>query len=231
MSQSDKLHRSWKEIAKQLADATDPVRFNELAIELSDALGTGGVGERMQGQPKAGPRLLDRRSPTLDDSHRTESNPYLRFGNNAWVPDLLASTLAASAADFGNVQLIDDRNGALRIVAQRGFGDEFLTYFGNVGSNDACACGAAMKRRSRVVVTDAATDPMFRETAARDVLLRANVRSVQSTPLIDTAGNFIGIVSTHYNRPTSLAPSVWQDVDDVITARMAEINLLRHPSA
>jgi hypothetical protein len=48
----------------------------------------------------------------------------------------------------------------------------------------------------------------------RGVLLRANVRSVQSTPLIDPLGKFVGMVSTHRSRPGSPMPDALGYVDN-----------------
>jgi hypothetical protein len=80
----------------------------------------------------------------------------------------------------------------LRIVAQHGFEREFLDYFDAVGYKDKCACSKAMIERSRVVVADVASDPLF-SNESRSVLLSAKVCSVHSTPLIDPMGKFLGV--------------------------------------
>ena len=142
---------------------------------------------------------------TSESGNRVEDNPYLRFAGNALISDFLAAVIEATAADFGTVQLFDSINGVLRIVARHGFQSEFLNYFDTVSHSKECVCGAAMKRRSRIVVTDIATDPLFSDESG-GVLLRANVRSVQSTPLIDSLGKFVGIASTHYSRSNGITP-------------------------
>ena len=150
-------------------------------------------------------------------------NPFLQFAGNTRVSEFLASVIDATAADFGNVQLFDSGNGVLRIVAQRGFENEFLSYFDTVNVKERCACGTAMKKRSRIVVTDVATDAIFSDDV-RGVLLRANVRSIQSTPLINAAGNFVGMVSTHYTPPGGPLPHMWTGVDDLAARFIATIN-------
>jgi DNA-binding NarL/FixJ family response regulator len=137
--------------------------------------------------------------------HPTEGNPYLQFARNGLIAEFLASIIDATGADFGNVQLFDSKNHALRIVVHRGFEREFLSYFDTVSVSERSVCGQAMSKRSRVVVTDVAIDPLF-SSDTRGVLLRANVRSVQSTPLVDKNGNFVGMVSTHYGRSEALYP-------------------------
>ena len=156
-------------------------------------------------------------------SRGIEDNPYLQFGRSALIYEFLASIIEATGADFGNVQLFDSRNRVLRIVAHHGFESEYLRYFDMVSYDDHCACSTALNERSRIVVADVATDPLF-STDARGVLLKANVRSVQSTPLIDSRAIFVGIVSTHYNDPGGPKPDMWKSVDDLAASFLVTIS-------
>jgi len=76
------------------------------------------------------------------------------------------------------------------------FDREFLSYFDSVGVKDGCACSRAMNGQSRIVITDVASAPLD-SSDSRGVMLRAKVRSLQSTPLIDSLGSLVGMVSTH----------------------------------
>jgi GAF domain-containing protein len=113
-------------------------------------------------------------------------------------------------------------NQVLRIVAQHGFQREFLDYFETVTEKDASVCGAALKGTLRVVVQDVATDPLL-TTESRGVLLRADVRSVQSTPLID-AGRLFGMVSTHHRRPDRITAQALKQVDDTVASLLARLH-------
>lgn len=144
-------------------------------------------------------------------------NPYQAFRENPLLAYLLRASIAATLADFGNVQLFDSASRTLRIVKQQGFGEEFLSHF-DVVSHNSSACGAAMLHRSRVVVNDVETDPLFHATPSGDVMLRAGVRSVQSTPLIGYSGELIGMVSTHYARPYGADQRSWKYLDHIIAA-------------
>lgn len=155
--------------------------------------------------------------------HRAQNNPYLLFGRSASIREFLASIIDATDADFGNIQLFDSKNRVLRIVAHHGFEGEFLDYFDTVSVRDDCACSRAMNGRSRVVVTDVASDPLY-SSDSRGVMLRAKVRSLQSTPLIDLWGNLVGMVSTHYNDPGGPLPHMWKHVDDLAASFLAELN-------
>ena len=135
----------------------------------------------------------------------------------------LASVIEATDADFGIVQLFDSENRVLRIVAHHGFEKEFLDFFDVVKVEDGCACSRAMKGRSRIVITDVSSDPIFPDNSKR-VMLGANARSVQSTPLIDSLGNFVGMVSTHNKRSGGPSLHMWKQVDDLAASFLAEIN-------
>jgi CheY-like chemotaxis protein len=166
--------------------------------------------------------LVTSHTEASESGDRVEDNPCLQFGGNALISEFLASVIEATAADFGTVQLFDSTNGILRIVAQHGFQSEFLNHFDTVSDSKKCVCGAAMNGRSRLVVTDVATDPLFSDES-RGVLLRAKVRSVQSTPLIDPLGKFFGMVSTHGSRPGSPMPDVLERVDNLSGKFLAKI--------
>jgi len=111
---------------------------------------------------------------------------------------VLEKVLSLARADRGNVQLADPASGALRIIAQHGFGAEFLDHFAVV-DDDRSACGRAASRGSQLVITDVTTDPGF--GPHRAIAAASGFRAVQSTPLVDQAGRVVGVVSTHYPRP------------------------------
>lgn len=129
-----------------------------------------------------------------------ESNPYLVFGNSPLLRELLVTCIEATGADFGNIELLDSSRRLLRIVSQQGFGTDFLDYFQTV-CNGSFSCGEAMNQRSRVIVPDVVSDPLFQDKQTLDVMFRAHVRSCQSTPLISSSGILLELP-----RPTSTAP-------------------------
>jgi PAS domain S-box-containing protein len=112
--------------------------------------------------------------------------------------EILDAAIEITGADKGNVQLFEGE--ALRIVAQRGFEAPFLDFFDAVHEGQA-ACGTALQTGERVIVQDVADSPMFAGTAARDVIVAAGVRAVQSTPLFSRTGRMLGVFSTHYGAP------------------------------
>ncbi|MEV6278642.1 GAF domain-containing protein [Nocardia sp. NPDC051832] len=111
---------------------------------------------------------------------------------------VLAHAMSVTAADFGNVQLLDPASGALRIVAHSGFDTEFLEYFSAV-DDTASACGRAVRESKQIAIADVRTDAAF--APHRDIATAAGFRGVQSTPLLNHAGRLVGMVSTHFGSP------------------------------
>jgi hypothetical protein len=113
---------------------------------------------------------------------------------------LLAAALRFSRAQMGNVQLFDAETGGLRIVAQQGFGPEFLRYFARV-DDDRSACGVALIQARTVQVHDISQSKVFDVGPTVGVLLDAGVRAVRSIPLTGPGGEMLGVLSVHYARP------------------------------
>jgi PAS domain S-box-containing protein len=119
----------------------------------------------------------------------TELQPLLK--------EILNATIALQEADFGNIQLYNAETQALEIAAQVGFRQDFLDYFSSVRETGA-ACGRAMQQRARVIIEDVQTDPGF--APHRHIAASAGFRAVQSTPLFNYRGEFLGMLSTHFRK-------------------------------
>jgi signal transduction histidine kinase len=113
---------------------------------------------------------------------------------------ILRAAVDITAAEMGNIQSRDDA-GALTIAAQIGFHPPFREFFARVDNHSDSACGSAMASRERVIVEDVTRSPIFADSPSLPVLLAAGVRAVQSTPLFDRSGRFLGVLSTHYRMP------------------------------
>jgi hypothetical protein len=110
------------------------------------------------------------------------------------------AALALAHADKGNLQVLDTASGGLRIVAQRGFDQDFLDFFAIVDGPDT-ACGSAMAHKASVTVENVSDSEIFDGTTAQTVVLKTGVRAVHSTPIVDLLGAPIGVLSVHYRQP------------------------------
>src|SRR5262245_13837122 len=110
---------------------------------------------------------------------------------------LLSQGLDLTQTHLGNVQLIDWKEGYLKIVAHSGFREDFLKFFAKVKYVDESACARALKSREQVIIEDVLSDRGF--APYRDIARAADFRSVQSTPLVSNNGALVGILSTHFS--------------------------------
>ena len=197
MSQDGKSDLTWQELAELVTKEKDSTRLLRLLEQLNAA--------------------LDRDQQRLQAARR---NPFLKLKRDSF-PALLNQSLSLTDAEFGTFQLFDSALGQLRMIAGQGFDSEFLQHFDRV-ELDSCACGTVLKKRSRVVVSDVMTDPVF-DDSSRGVLIRANAMSVQSTPIFGTSGELIGVVSTHCRKPRRVSPEQLQKLDGMISRFAAGI--------
>ncbi len=164
--------------------------------------------------------------------HRLGSNLMAPGDVNAMLEEVLRAAVEITVAEKGFVQ-ISNEAGALDIAAQTGFEGPFLDFFSRV-DGDSDSARAAMAGRERVIVEDVTTSPIVAGSPSLPVLLAAGVRAVQSTPLIDRAGRFLGRISTHYRAPRHFAETelVWLDMlarhaADIIERQRADELLAR----
>lgn len=118
---------------------------------------------------------------------------------NACLDKIVDTAVAIADADKGNIQLFDPASGSLTIVAQKGFPEDFLNFFGTV-RDIASTSGVAMHEKRQIIVDDVLTSDIVGQPAQK-ASLDAGVRGVVSTPLISSKGDLLGILSTHYARP------------------------------
>jgi signal transduction histidine kinase/CheY-like chemotaxis protein len=121
------------------------------------------------------------------------------------LDEIVATAIAITGAGKGNLQMFDAETGLLVIAAHQGFEQRFLDFFAAVGDEGSAACSAAMRKAERVVVEDVTQSECFVGRPSLAVLLEADVRAVQSTPLMSSRGQLLGMVSTHFSavhRPT-----------------------------
>ena len=132
-------------------------------------------------------------------------NHCVRPGNDVeeCIALILDTAIRLTGASRGNLQLLESTSGGLVIKVQRGFDKPFLDFFSHVHGKES-ACGLAMLSKNRIVIEDVKQSPIFAGKPALDVLLEAGVRGLQSTPLLSSADNLIGMLSTHFDRPTRL---------------------------
>jgi PAS domain S-box-containing protein len=114
------------------------------------------------------------------------------------LKEILDVAIEITGADKGNIQLLNGDAESLRLVTQIGFDDPFVEFF-ECGHNGDSACGVALKSKQRVVVEDIEKSEIYAGKPALQAMHEADVRAVESVPLISSEGNALGIISTHFS--------------------------------
>jgi two-component system, chemotaxis family, CheB/CheR fusion protein len=128
-----------------------------------------------------------------------------RLAGSEDLPTMLDEIVRAAkemaGSDMASVQL-SDSTGALTIAAQIGFEPSFHDFPGRVRFDVGTAVGAAPAARRRIIVDDVMKRAAFGEAASLNALQTAGVRSMQSTPLVGSSGELVGVLSTYQRAPT-----------------------------
>jgi PAS domain S-box-containing protein len=114
------------------------------------------------------------------------------------LKEILKVAIEITGADKGNIQLLNGDSETLRLVTQVGFDDPFIEFFECVHNGDS-ACGVALKSKQRVVVEDIDKCEIYTGKASLQAMHEADVRAVESVPLVSSEGNALGIISTHFS--------------------------------
>lgn len=114
------------------------------------------------------------------------------------LKEILNVAIEISAADKGSVQLLDDESGRLTFAVQQGFDKSFRDFFTSATDGDS-AWGSAIESKQRVVVEDIRESDIFLGKPSLEMMLNAEVRAVESVPLLSSSGKLLGIISTHFS--------------------------------
>ena len=120
---------------------------------------------------------------------------------NALAERLLDATVGVMRSDFASMQLLHRDRNQLQLVAQRGFNPAATVFWEWVRADSMCTCGAALKLGRRVIASDLEGCEFQPTGADLDTYRATGIRSVQSTPLIGTQGQLLGMVSNHWRTP------------------------------
>jgi PAS domain S-box-containing protein len=117
------------------------------------------------------------------------------------LEEVLDAAIALLDADMGTVQLFSPQTRELRIVAHRGFREDFLQHLRSVGAEPGAVGARAAQHGQRMIVEDVQSDPAF--APHRAIAAAAGFRAVLSTPVTSRNGELLGVLSAHFRNPHS----------------------------
>jgi len=144
---------------------------------------------------------LDEAETELRDLENASAHELVRQDDvlRIFVQKAVDDAIELLHAQFGNLQVYDHSSNALIMVAQRNFRKPFLDYFAVVISDEESACGRCLATGECVVIEDVDNDPSF--VRHLPIARETGFRAVQSMPLHDYSGRFLGVISTHFHEP------------------------------
>ena len=114
--------------------------------------------------------------------------------------EVLKVAIEMSGADKGHIQLCDRESDELKFVAHSGFDESFRDFFTNSPDGNS-AWGVARESHQRVIVEDITESEIYAGKPSLSMMLKADVRAVQSVPLLSSFGQLLGTISTHFSEP------------------------------
>jgi two-component sensor histidine kinase/integral membrane sensor domain MASE1 len=139
---------------------------------------------------------LTKKSAALARLHEVSSRLWRTRNLHQALDEILAGAIELLGADKGNIQVLNDSQGELKIAVNRGFKQEFLDCFKIVSAVDDSARGRALRSGERIIIEDVEVDTRYE--AFRPAARLAGYRAVQSTPIMGRGGRPLGVLSTHF---------------------------------
>jgi PAS domain S-box-containing protein len=178
----EKLRQAKSGLEEQVAERTKELRESEARLF--------GILEHSAADLKAMRRLNEIGTRCAKEGHDV----------GGCLKEILNVAIEISAADKGHIQLRDQDSGQLTFAAQKGFDESFRDFFTNARDGNS-AWGMAMESHQRVVVEDITESEIYAGKPSLSMMLHADVRAVQSVPLLSSSGNLLGTISTHFSEP------------------------------
>lgn len=135
----------------------------------------------------------------MHDLYRSSNRLLAITDLNTALKEVLAFAVQLLNADFGNFQLYNETTGVLELAAQQGIDAAFITAFREVDCNENTICGRAIRTGKRIVIENVEQAELA--DPDRDIAIAVGFRAFQSTPLFDSNGKLLGVLSTYFRTP------------------------------
>jgi PAS domain S-box-containing protein len=115
--------------------------------------------------------------------------------------EILDAAVRIMRSDMGSMQKFHPDRNELELLASKGFTPEAVEFWNWVRVGGASTCSMALKTGSRCIAPNVDQCDFMAGTTDLEVYRQAQIRSVQSTPLVSRSGRAIGMISTHWRQP------------------------------
>jgi GAF domain-containing protein len=157
------------------------------------------------------------------DRHQTANDRTTVFASS--YAKIVGDAVAVMRSDYASVQMLFPERGTggeLRLLAFRGFNPEAAKFWEWVRADSKSTCGIALRDARRVVAPDIAVCDFMADSEDQQVYLKTGIRACQTTPLITSAGNVVGMISTHWRMPHQPSERDF-DLFDILARQAADV--------
>ena len=112
---------------------------------------------------------------------------------------ILDGSMEIVGASMGDVQIYDAPNQTMKILAHRGFAQEYIDRLQRLPLDHDSPCGRAIASGTRIIVEE--MRDYSASASVRAMASEAGFRAMQCTPLVSRNGELLGIVSTQFQKP------------------------------
>lgn len=133
------------------------------------------------------------------------------------LENILDAIIKLIDADCGSIQLYDETNQVLRLIAHRGFEKSSVAHYSTVNVSFGDAYGVDLAKCERVAFDDIEKQPAFAPNL--NEARAAGYRAIVSAPLCSIAGKLVGLLAVHFREPHHFTEDELRLVD--ICARRA----------
>jgi two-component system CheB/CheR fusion protein len=145
------------------------------------------------------------------------------------LDEIVSAAVDLHGAQQGFVQLFDGVSHRLELVAHRGCSAIFLEHCASIDSDPPAGDGAAWRAGAASAVTQIGDATSVKDEAVRRLAEIGGYRALQSMPLFNRDGHFLGILSIQFREPhafterdAQLTTLLASQASDLLDARMRQ---------
>jgi PAS domain S-box-containing protein len=135
---------------------------------------------------------------------------------------ILDAAMELLASDASSLQMLAPDGESLSLLAWRNLHPDSAAFWQRVTADAGSTCGRALRDNVRVVVTNVDSCEFMAGTPDLEECRRSGIRAVQSTPLRSRVGRPLGMISTHWHAPHTLAEDDFR-LFDVLARQAADL--------
>lgn len=133
------------------------------------------------------------------------------------IGSVLDHAMRIMKSDFSSLQVLDESKGGLVLIGHKNLKTESAYFWRIVYPGTGATCGEALKNKTRTLISDVDNVKFIEGTGDLKSFHFSGIRAVQSTLLISSEGDFVGMISTHWAATHDFANDDFESFDELAT--------------